>query len=74
MPVAKQSRYVTISTVLTKAQKARLDARQQALEAELGGRVTFAETVREVVEAGLETISHAPDSISRTSPTTTEAA
>lgn len=74
MPVAKGSRYITVSVVLTKAQKARIDAVQRQLEEQAGGRVSFAEAHREVVDAGLATISRVPDRISGTSTDTTETA
>ena len=66
MPVPEHSELKTVSVVLTKDQVRRLHARKELQSSHLR-RVSFADVCREVVEAGLELVSHAPDMILGTS-------
>lgn len=75
MPVPKHSDLKTVSVVLTKDQVERLQERRQAQSSHLR-RVSFADVCREVVEAGLDSFSHAsiiPNVTSTDNPTASAA-
>lgn len=74
MPVIAESRYITKSVVLTKRQDASIEAVRHDMARKLGGRVSFAEAVREVVTAGITSLSQVSDSPNRTSPESERAA
>lgn len=58
MPVPENSELKTVSFVLTQEQVRRLRARKEMRSSKLH-RVSFSDVCREVVEAGLEALTHA---------------
>lgn len=50
MPLPEDSRYTTLSTVIRKDQRDAIEAFRRQLEAEAGGRMTFAEAVRRYLD------------------------
>jgi len=59
MPVSESSNLKTVSVIVTKEQLAEM-RRLQAQRSSDIRRVSFAEITREIVEAGLKSISHVP--------------